>query len=203
MQHKRSQIFSALIAAALAITLTGCSQSPGPAPSDDPINSVGANVASGDTTNPLILLDSPAGPGSSAPSLYAIDDGRVLMSWLEPLRNDGLETATTRRGRFALRFATLQSEAWSEPQTIAESEEFFVNWADFPVLIEINGMLVAHWLQMNGGPGTSYDIHITHSKDGGATWSDSVVPHSDGTKKPNTGSYRWFLSWTEASRPSG
>ena len=182
MRHKRNQIFSVLVAAALAIQLTGCAQSPGTAPSDDPINSMGANVATGDTTKPLILLDSPAGPGSSAPSLYATDDGRVLMSWLEPLRNDGLETATTRRGRFALRFATLQSEAWSEPQTIAESEKFFVNWADFPVLIESNGMLVAHWLQMNGGPGTSYDIHITHSKDGGATWSDSVIPHSDGTK---------------------
>ena len=98
------------------------------------------------------------------------------------VRNDGLETETTRRGRFALRFATLEAEVWSEPRTIAESEKFFVNWADFPVLIESSGMLVAHWLQMNGGPGTSYDVHITHSKDGGATWSDSVVPHSDGTK---------------------
>ena len=193
MRYSRSQVFSVLIAAALAIKLTGCAQPPNIAPSD----------VTDDTTKPLILLDSPAGPGSSAPNLYATDDGRVLMSWLEPVRNNGLETGTTRRGRFALRFATLQSEVWSEPQTIAESEKFFVNWADFPVLIEINGMLVAHWLQMNGGPGTSYDIHITHSKDGGATWSDSVVPHSDGTKKPNTGSYRWFLSWTEASRPSG
>ena len=172
MRHTRSQIFSVLIAAALAIKLTGCAQSPYTAPND----------VTGDTTKPLILLDSPAGPGSSAPNLYATDDGRVLMSWLEPVRNDGLETETTRRGRFALRFATLEAEVWSEPRTIAESEKFFVNWADFPVLIESSGMLVAHWLQMNGGPGTSYDVHITHSKDGGATWSDSVVPHSDGTK---------------------
>ena len=103
------------------------------------------------------------------------------MSWLEPVGSHDGEPASTRRGRFALRFATLEGESWSAPRTIAESNEFFVNWADFPVIIESGGTLASHWLQRNGGRGTSYDIHITRSLDGGETWTESIVPHHDET----------------------
>lgn len=125
-------------------------------------------------------LVSPAGAGAGMPNLFATQDGGVLMSWLEPVDAVG-EAASTRRGRFALRFATLRGETWSEARTIAEGDDFFVNWADFPVIIESGGTLAAHWLQMNGGRGTSYDIHITRSRDGGETWEESIVPHADGT----------------------
>jgi len=126
-------------------------------------------------------LGSPAGAGAGMPNLFATPDGRVLMSWLEPVGNDAEAPASTRRGRFALRFATLHGDTWSDARTIAEGDDFFVNWADFPVIIESDGVLAAHWLQMNGGRGTSYDIHITRSRDGGETWDESIVPHADGT----------------------
>lgn len=125
-------------------------------------------------------LASPAAAGAGMPNLFAAQDGSVLMSWLEPVDTVG-EAASTRRGRFALRFATLRGDTWSAARTIAEGDDFFVNWADFPVIIESDGTLTAHWLQMNGGRGTAYDIHITRSRDGGETWEESIVPHTDGT----------------------
>ncbi len=129
----------------------------------------------------ILDIPSPGADGAGTPSLFATDDGRVLMSWLEPVGSRDAAPASTRRGRFALRFATLEGESWSAPRTIAESDEFFVNWADFPVIIESGGTLASHWLQRNGGRGTSYDIHITRSLDGGETWTESVVPHHDET----------------------
>ncbi len=167
-----------IVALAASAAMFGCVSDTGignstssDATSDIPASTVSAMVAE---------LPSPAGAGAGMPNLFATEDGGVLMSWFEPVDTVG-EAASTRRGRFALRFATLHGDTWSEARTIAEGDDFFVNWADFPVIIESDGTLAAHWLQMNGGRGTSYDIHITRSRDGGETWEESIVPHADGT----------------------
>ncbi len=180
MRPNRSLVFTILMVTTLSIALAGCDPSPDAA-SPAGQGETATTGANGDTADVFISLDSPAGPGSGKPSLFTTDDGRVLMSWLEPVGNFDAEPASTRRGRFALRFATFEGDTWSAPRTIAESEDFFVNWADFPVIIESGGMLVSHWLEMNGGRGTSYDIHITRSLDGGETWTESIIPHHDGT----------------------
>lgn len=125
---------------------------------------------------------SPAGAGSTTPDLFATPDGRVLMSWLEPMESDGGEPASTRRGRYALRFATLDGDTWSAPRTIADGGDFFVNWADFPSIVESEGTLAAHWMVLNGGRGTAYDVHISRSTDGGESWDQPVVPHADATQ---------------------
>lgn len=118
-------------------------------------------------------LDSPAGAASGEPFLATDDEGRVHMSWLEP--DSG--------GSHALRFATLEGGTWSEPRTIVRRDDLFVNWADFPSLIALpGGRLVVHWLQRSGGGTYAYDVRLAHSADGGERWSESLVPHSDGTK---------------------
>ena len=127
------------------------------------------------TTAGLVVeaLDSPAAPGSGEPNLFAAEDGRVYLSWIEPADDD----------RHAVRFAVLEGHSWSEPRTIAESNAFFVNWADFPSIIATDeGALAAHWLEKNG-PGTyAYEVMISRSSDGGMTWSEPVRPHHDGTQ---------------------
>ena len=117
--------------------------------------------------------DSPARPGSAEPNLYASGDGRVYLSWIEAAGEN----------RHALLFAVRIDNKWSEPRTIVESENLFVNWADFPSLIALSdGTLVAHWLIKGSPDSHAYDINIARSTDGGKTWSNPVAPHRDGTK---------------------
>ena len=118
-------------------------------------------------------LPSPAGAGSGEPNLAVAPDGRVYLSWLEPMADSG----------HALRFATLEGDGWSTPRTIASGTNFFVNWADFPSVLPLaDGALAAHWLQRNGPGRVAYDVRLARSTDGGATWTPSVVPHRDGTE---------------------
>jgi hypothetical protein len=114
---------------------------------------------------PLISVPSPAGAGSAEPFLFAARDGSVLLSWLEPV-------AHTKRT--ALRFARWRDGKWSEPRTIVDRDDLFVNWADFPSIVEDeNGVLFTQWLQKSGAGTYSYDIRMAVSRDGGATWGES------------------------------
>lgn len=126
-----------------------------------------------DVTVPEVATEiaSPAAGGSGEPNLFAAGD-RVYLSWIE----------TVADGAHALRFAVLEGDAWSAPRTIASGTNWFVNWADFPSLVEFpNGTLAAHWLVRSGPDTYAYDVHVAFSADGGLTWGESVVPHRDGT----------------------
>lgn len=116
-------------------------------------------------------LSSPAGAGAAEPFLAATRDG-VLLSWLEPVANTD---------RVALRFARYGGGQWTAPQTIVERNDLFVNWADFPSVIEdAKGALFAHWLQKSGKGTYSYDVKMATSTDGGATWGKPFLLNRDG-----------------------
>jgi hypothetical protein len=117
-------------------------------------------------------MASPAQVHSGEPNLFATADGRVFLSWIEKLGDD----------RHTLKFAVLRQGKWSPPQTIAEGRNWFVNWADFPSLIELqDGSLVAHWLVKSAAQTYAYNINLSRSSDGGKTWSKPLVPHRDHT----------------------
>jgi len=118
-------------------------------------------------------IAAPAAPGAGEPFLYALRD-RLVLSWLEPTPN-AKETA--------LRFATYRAGKWSEPRTVVQRSDFFVNWADFPSIVEdANGTLFAHWLQKSGNSVYAYDVRLAISKDGGRTWSAPLLLNRDGKK---------------------
>lgn len=122
---------------------------------------------------PLQELDSPAATASGEPNLYTGPDGRVYLTWIEKKGDNA----------HALRWAVRKGRGWSEPGTIIEAENLFVNWADFPSLIASpDGALVAHWLVKSGPDTYAYDVNIARSTDGGKTWSKPLAPHRDGTK---------------------
>jgi hypothetical protein len=109
-------------------------------------------------------------PGSGEPNLFAVNDGKVLLSWHQPVEGGGS----------ALRMAARTGTVWSRPTTIASDREFFVNWADFPSVIELaDGTLLAHWLEKTEDSPYAYHVMLSRSADGGATWSDPVRPHRD------------------------
>ena len=117
-------------------------------------------------------IPSPAGAGAAEPFLFATQDS-ILLSWLEPVANTD---------RFALRFARYRNGQWSSPQTIIERNDLFVNWADFPSVIEdAKGALFAHWLQKSSSGTYSYDVRMATSADG-KTWGAPFLLNRDGTK---------------------
>ncbi len=114
----------------------------------------------------------PAAPGSGQPFLEVGHDG-VWMSWTESLPGGG--------HRVAVSFYDLRDGRWSPPVTVAQGDDFFVNWADFPSVRVFGDRLFAHWLR-RGGRGTyDYGIRVAWSDDRGITWGPPVVPHEDGT----------------------
>jgi hypothetical protein len=117
--------------------------------------------------------ESPARQDSREPELTATADGRVILSWVEK----------TGEKRHTLRFAARDAAGWSEARTVAEGDNWFVNWADFPSVIALtDGSLAAHWLVKSGPSTYAYDVNVSRSKDGGKSWGRPVIPHTDGTK---------------------
>jgi hypothetical protein len=116
-------------------------------------------------------LASPSGVGAAEPFLYATRDG-LLLSWLEPVAGSD---------RVALRFSRYAGGQWSAPRSIFERNDLFVNWADFPSIIaDAKGTLFAHWLQKSGKGTYSYDVRMSTSTDGGATWGTPFLLNRDG-----------------------
>ena len=129
-----------------------------------------------DAVHPVTIsaIPSPTGPDAAEPFVALAPDGRVVMSWLERAADSSV----------ALRFAMLDSsrQVWSEPREILRRTDLFVNWADFPSVVPLaDGRLLAHWLQRNGSGRYAYDVRLSESRDGGATWSESALPHAPGS----------------------
>lgn len=109
--------------------------------------------------------------GSKAHNLHATADGRVVLTWHEP----------TSGGGSALKLAVRETGgSWSEPRTVVQGDSFFVNWADFPSLVELpNGQWLVHWLQRTAPRSYAYHVQLAISGDQGVTWSKPFSPHRD------------------------
>lgn len=126
----------------------------------------------------------PAAPGAGMPSVAA-DEEALYLSWTEPTGEEG----PGGREIHAVRFAVLPVGApspeggWSAPRTLAASDRFFVNWADFPSIAAAGeGRLAAHWLARSGEGTYDYDVVVSASTDGGANWSEPRIMHADGVQ---------------------
>ena len=138
-------------------------------------NNVSVQTSSAAAEQPLVILttQSPADGDSREPELTTTPDGRVILSWVEKLGDK----------RHALRTAMLDRNGWSNAQTVAEGDNWFINWADFPSVIALkDGALAAHWLVKSGSATYAYDVNVSTSNDGGKSWSKSIVPHRDNTQ---------------------
>ncbi len=107
------------------------------------------------------------------PNLFATENGEMYLSWIEYQGGSSV----------SLLFSKLEDDQWSNPQTVASGDDWFVNWADFPSLVAYKGesaSLAAHWLQKSAEGTYDYDVYISQSHDGGHQWSHSFSPHRDG-----------------------
>jgi hypothetical protein len=115
-------------------------------------------------------FSNPAGAGARLPRLSAAPGGGVLMSWVEP-HKDG----------YVLKFAVRQDSQWKRQGEVARGANWFINWADFPSVVALDSSFwAAHWLVRHpDGRPYEYDIALSVSNDGGATWSAPQQPHRD------------------------
>jgi hypothetical protein len=119
------------------------------------------------------ILEVPTAVGSGQPDLASGPDDAATLSWLEP----GAEDAV------ALRQSTLHAGTWSDPRTVVQGTDVFVNWADVPSVVPITSTAwVAHWSKLKAESFGAYDVVIATSPDAGATWSAPIVLNDDGTE---------------------
>lgn len=115
----------------------------------------------------------PSPEGAAQANLSVAPDGDLLLSWIERREAGGHRLAFARHDA---------STGWSTPHTIAEGDDWFVNWADFPALQALaDGSLWAHVLVKNGDAPYAYDVRLQASRDGGRTWAPAPAVHEDGT----------------------
>ncbi len=120
---------------------------------------------------PIELLSSPADSVSGEPYLYSDKAGGVYLSWIAK----GKDTSH-------LKFAGLNASGWTNPSVISSGPNWFVNWADYPVIAKNNGSMMAHFLEKSETGKYTYDIKLTTSADDGKTWSQPALLNEDGKK---------------------
>ena len=127
--------------------------------------------------------------GSRYPRVSSTETGGLLMSWFEKVDSTN----------WALQWSEFSKGTWTESQSITASDPYFVNWADFPSIYQLDGdNLVAHWLQKSGKAPFDYNVQISHSTDRGKSWSKSVIPHGDMDPKGEHGFLSFFQQQDES-----
>ena len=120
----------------------------------------------------LTVLTSPADSISAEPFLYTDPNGLVYLSWTQK-RNDSAY----------LKFSNFSGGKWSDPRLISSGRNWFVNWADYPMLIaDGKDNVMAHILEKSDSGVYTYDVKIFTSSDIGNTWSKSKILNEDGKK---------------------
>ncbi|MDP2524572.1 hypothetical protein [Maribacter dokdonensis] len=120
---------------------------------------------------PLVQkMTSPAAMASSLPHIMVNKDV-ALMSWVETVD----DTLTT------LKYSELVDGEWQESESILSGTNWFVNWADYPMISENNGSLWSHVLKKSSLGTYSYDIKMNVKPKGETHWNKDLRLHTDGT----------------------
>jgi len=115
-------------------------------------------------------VQSPAASHSSLPYLFS-NGNKTLLSWVEK-EGDSLTK---------FKYAEWDAEKWQEPQEILQGADWFVNWADYPMIAENNGNLWSHVLKKSAADTYSYDVKMNVWSKGGNAWQTNLPLHTDGT----------------------
>jgi hypothetical protein len=122
-----------------------------------------------ESTLMLTELESLVQTASGEPYLFTDTHGRVLLSWIFEVDSVA-----------SLNYSVLERDSWSVPVQISSGTGWFVNWADYPLIVaDGKGNFMAHFLDRSGPGKFSYDVKITTSTDG-VTWNTPFVLHDDG-----------------------
>ena len=131
----------------------------------------------------------PVKQSAAQPNLTSNAKGELILSWIE----------RTAKG-YRLQIATYRKNNWTAAITVAEGNNWFVNWADFPSTVALaDGTLWAHYLVKSGEGTYAYDVMLMYSKDAGKTWSSAIKVNDDGTKTEHGFASLWPWSTSEVA----
>lgn len=145
------------------------------------------------------LIDSPAEDNTALSRLVTDPSGGVHLSWVESVEN-----------KSTLFYSSLHQDQWGEPQAVASGDDWFVNWADFPVLSVNDSSKVAHWLRKSSDGTYNYDVVARFYDDRSSKWSDGIVIHKDGISAEHgfvsmlpMSHNRTFITWLDGRNTTG
>lgn len=104
---------------------------------------------------------------ASLPNLFKDENGLVWMSYVS--QSDDLTS---------LWLTHWHGDDWATPELVAQGENWFVNWADFPSVVKHADRFVAHWLQKNGSGTYAYGVQYA-TKEGAGEWRSQGLLHDD------------------------
>ncbi|MGH8559457.1 MAG: hypothetical protein ACRESZ_18810 [Methylococcales bacterium] len=112
-------------------------------------------------------LNNPSGLNSSQAHLSGGEDGRLILSWVEPGQKFGK----------TLKFSLYNGKTWSQPQSVVSLPAIY----DLPKVIGLTeGAFGAVWgAETKGKTDSTNEVYVSHSADGGQTWSEPVQANSD------------------------
>jgi len=115
-------------------------------------------------------LKTPVSTNSSLPRLFS-NGNQLFMSWVE--KQDTINT---------LKYSVYNANSWESPVAISSGNDWFVNWADYPVIAENNGMIASSLLQKSASGTYTYDIKLNLYSNETNSWKKNFLLNLDGTQ---------------------
>ncbi|QCX02323.1 hypothetical protein FGM00_07495 [Aggregatimonas sangjinii] len=117
-----------------------------------------------------VVVGMPIGTNSSLPFLFS-NGAQTLLSFVEQ-KGDSMAV---------LHYTAWINGEWQPPKEILRGSDWFVNWADLPMIAENKGTLWSHVLQKSAADTYSYDIKMNILTEGNKEWQTDIALHTDKT----------------------
>ncbi len=115
-------------------------------------------------------INTPVLANSSLPRLVS-NDSTLFLSWVE--KQDSLSL---------LKYASYKHNKWSQPTTVAAGTDWFINWADFPVIAENNKTILTSFLQKSATGTYTYDVKLNLLNPSSNIKKNNFLLNTDGTQ---------------------
>ncbi|RFN57597.1 hypothetical protein [Marixanthomonas ophiurae] len=148
-------------------------------------------------TENVQLISNPTTVNSSLPRLFS--NGESLF----------LSYVTQRDSLSTLYYSEYKSKNWQEPIAVSSGTDWFINWADFPVIAENKGTVLTSHLQKSAKGTYTYNVKLDLYNSEEESWKNDFLLHNDGTKSehgfvsmiPNKKGF--FVTWLDGRNTVG
>jgi hypothetical protein len=128
-------------------------------------------ISISETSENLIqTIENPSTGNSSLPRLFS-NNNQLFLSWVE--KKDSLAI---------LNYSVFENDIWKPSEEVISGSDWFVNWADFPAIAEVNGNILTSYLQKSAEGTYTYDVKLNLYNAKTKTWKKNFILHNDGTQ---------------------